>query len=238
MRRVLSLYLQYHKVQFKFLVCKMSTEERIAHSRNALIALVINNVENKLPIKEEDMRQILNKDISLFRQCLPLVMQSLKRVYGIILQKVPDSKKYICYSEITASSPAEYDEEQCRHLTLLFVILSYLLMKDCQVDEEQLFDFLKGLRIEMDEEHPYFGGNLKKLIADTFVKQLYLKREKSESDTDLETRYLYSWGYRATLEFPAKDVLEQTSGILGKEPREFVAVYNKYCVNEEAMVVD
>ncbi|XP_017492188.1 PREDICTED: melanoma-associated antigen D4 isoform X2 [Rhagoletis zephyria] len=218
----------------------MNNEEKLAYWRNAIIALVLNNVENKMPIKEEDMREILDKDKMLFRQCLPLVIQSLKKVYGIILQKVPDTKKYICYSELRVSSTVEYDEEQCRHLTLLFIILSYLLMKDARVDEEQLFDFLKGLRIRIDEEHPYFKDNIKKLIGETFVKQLYLKREKSDSETDLETRFLYSWGYRATVEFPAKDVLQQTAQILGKEPREFVAVYNKYCAeeNEETMVVD
>lgn len=58
-----------------------------------------------------------------------------RQVYGIILQRVPDTRKYICYSELTASSTAEYDLEQIRHLTLLFIILSYLLMKDCRVDE-------------------------------------------------------------------------------------------------------
>ncbi|XP_054728791.1 melanoma-associated antigen D4 [Anastrepha obliqua] len=218
----------------------MDSENKLVHCRNALIALVINNVENKIPIKEEDMLEILGKDKALFKQCLPLVIESLKKVYGIIVQKVPGTRKYICYSELTSSSTAEYDEEQCCHLTLLFVILSYLLMKDCRVDEEQLFDFLKGLRIDVDEEHSYFQGNLKKLIGDTFVKQLYLKREKSDTDTDLETRYLYSWGYRATVEFPAKAVLEHTAEILGKEAREFVAVYNKCCCDdndEETMVV-
>lgn len=57
---------------------------------------------------------------------------------------------------------------------------------------EQLFNFLKGLRIDIDEEDTYFQGNLKKLICETFVKQLYLKREKSDSETDMETRYVHT----------------------------------------------
>ncbi|XP_011177580.1 melanoma-associated antigen D4 [Zeugodacus cucurbitae] len=218
----------------------MEDEEKLAQCRNAIMVFVINNIENKLPIKEEEMRDILDKDKALFKRCLPSVIQTLKTVYGIILQRVPDSRKYICYSELTASSTAEYDLEQVRHLTLLFVILSYLLMKDSRVDEEQLFLFLKGLRIDIDEEHTFFLGNLRKLICETFVKQLYLKREKSNSETDMETRYLFSWGYRATVEFPPKDVLEQTAQILGKEASEFVAIYNKYCSNDNdhEMAVD
>lgn len=219
----------------------MDDEEKLAQCRNAILVFIINNIENKLPIKEEEMREILDKDKALFKGCLPSVIQTLKKVYGIILQRVPDTRKYICYSELSASSTAEYDLEQIRNLTLLFIILSYLLMKDCRVDEEQLFNFLKGLRIDIDEEDTYFQGNLKKLICETFVKQLYLKREKSDSETDMETRYLFSWGYRATMEFPPKEVLRQTAEILGKEARDFVAIYNKYCSNdnnEEPMAVD
>ncbi|XP_004529494.1 melanoma-associated antigen D4 [Ceratitis capitata] len=218
----------------------MSADDKILQCRNDIMVFVINNVENKIPLKEEEMRDILDKDKLLYKQCFPLVVESLKKVHGIILHKVPESKKYICYSELTACSTAEYDQEQCRHLTLLFIILSYLLMKDCCVDEEQLFHFLKNIRIDIDEEHVFFGANLRKLIADTFVKQLYLKREKSDSETEMETKYVYSWGYRATMEFPPADVLHQTAEILGKEAREFVAVYNKYCSdkNEEAMAVE
>lgn len=46
--------------------------------------------------------------------------------------EVPDSKSgkaYICHSEDTIKSKLICDEEQQRHLTLLFVILSYLFMR-------------------------------------------------------------------------------------------------------------
>lgn len=46
--------------------------------------------------------------------------------------EVPESKSgkaYICHSQDTIKSNLICDEEQQRHLTLLFVILSYLFMR-------------------------------------------------------------------------------------------------------------
>lgn len=55
---------------------------------------------------------------------------------------------------------------------------------------EDLIHFLSGLRITFDSCHEYFGANVKKLLTETFVKQLYLKRDKVISDIDAETKYV------------------------------------------------
>lgn len=64
----------------------MENEEKIAQCRNAILVFVINNIENKLPIKEEEMREILDKDKALFKGCLPSVIQALKKVIKCSIQ--------------------------------------------------------------------------------------------------------------------------------------------------------
>lgn len=53
---------------------------------------------------------------------------------------------------------------------------------------DDLVQFLSGLRIYFDAPHEFFGCNIKKLITETFVKQLYLKREKVVSDLETEIK--------------------------------------------------
>lgn len=96
-----------------------------------------------------------------------------------------------------------------------------------------LQNFLKTLHVDFDVPHEYFGSNIRKLITDTFVKQLYLKREKSNSDLETEIKYInrrlrklilfknqllflrfcYSWGYRAHQEFDKKCLLLTTAQV-------------------------
>lgn len=45
-----------------------------------------------------------------------------------------------------------------------------------------LFNFLEKFNIKVDEQHRFYGSNLRKLITDVFVEQLYLKKEKKDND--------------------------------------------------------
>lgn len=90
--------------------------------------------------------------------------------------------------------------------TLLFIVLSYIFIKGASVSEGKwddrtsttptqysvlflegvLLNFLESLNIDADREHNYFGDVKKKL--ETFRKQLYLKREKTESESTNEEK--------------------------------------------------
>lgn len=71
--------------------------------------------------------------------------------------------------------------------------------------------FLKKVHAEGDD-HDYFG-DVKKLITETFVRQLYLKREKIVVETGGGEKFEYSWGARANLEFPKKDILDTVAEV-------------------------
>ncbi|KAM7361368.1 necdin, MAGE family member [Cochliomyia hominivorax] len=216
--------------------------EDVSIYTNSIITFVLNGASNKYPLKEKDMIATLNLKGKLFNMALNNAKTALKETYGLILADVPDSKSgkiYICHNEDAIQSMLICDEEQQRHLTLLFVILSYLFMrgsdkqKKTKTSEEELIMFLDKLRIKFDEYHPYFGSNLKKLITETFVKQLYLKREKVVSDLESETKFYYYWGFRAEREFDKKQLLEATAKILKKSPKFFVAKYQELYGNED-----
>lgn len=93
-------------------------------------------------------------------------------------------------SEFEAGSQVEWTVRQREDHRLLFIVLSYIFMKGGKVIEPVLFGFLKKLHIE-EEPHDYFGY-FKKTITETFVKQLYLKKDKIEMEAgNIEERYVY-----------------------------------------------
>lgn len=146
------------------------------------------------------------------------------------------SKGFICISKISGASSVELTDEQRRNLKLLFLVLSYIYMKGESVLEGKklfilrkalifnlvciqfvcliapLFAFLRKMDNE-DADHPPFG-DYKKIITETFVKQLYLKREKVVLESGgTDERYQYQWGLRAAQEFTKKDILDNVAKV-------------------------
>ncbi|XP_055844125.1 melanoma-associated antigen D2 [Episyrphus balteatus] len=193
--------------------------------RNNVIHYILNNSSSKYPLKNSEIiSRALNGKSSLLSQVIGDVRDALENTYGILLKTVPDTKSgklYICVSKFAAVTSNEFDELQRSQITLLFIVLSYIFMRGVPVSEEFLEEFLKGLHIYFDKSHPFFGSNIKKLITETFVKQLYLKKTKSEKDA-VENELFYSWGYRSEVEFPKKDVLDAVSKLLSKPAKHFV----------------
>ncbi|XP_061394737.1 melanoma-associated antigen D2-like [Musca vetustissima] len=207
----------------------------VAGHRNEIITYILNGISCKLPMKEKDICAALNIRGKMFSMAFQQAKAVLQETYGIGVAELPDTKSgkaFICYNEDTAKCHLLYDDEQLQQLTLLFIVLSYLFMRGSDspdkhnTTEENLENFLKGLRIRFDSCHEYFGGNVKKLLTETFVKQLYLKRDKVISDMNGETIFFYNWGRRAHIEFDKEMILK-------KDPRVFVAKYNEIYGEEE-----
>uniref|UniRef100_A0A1B0FB37 MAGE domain-containing protein n=1 Tax=Glossina morsitans morsitans TaxID=37546 RepID=A0A1B0FB37_GLOMM len=212
-------------------------EDEMKTSVNSIITYVINGASTKLPIKERDIMQTIDKKGKLFNAALQSVKEILKEV------AVPESKGgkcYICFSEDSGKSLLMHDEKQKRQLVLLFIILSFIFMRTTtsipNITETHLQNFLKTLHVDFDVPHEYFGSNIRKLITDTFVKQLYLKREKSNSDLETEIKFCYSWGYRAHQEFDKKCLLLTTAQIMKKPAKTFGTKYDEVCKDEEDAV--
>lgn len=111
-------------------------------------------------------------------------------MYGLQINEVKEKtgKFYLVTSVFGSGSADELTSSQRQDLRLLLIVLSYIFMKGGRVIEPTLFGFLKKLGIE-EEPHEYFG-HFKRSITETFVKQMYLKKEKVEMETgNVEERY-------------------------------------------------
>lgn len=99
-------------------------------------------------------------------------------MYGLDAHEIRNErlgKIILCTSSVSTGSEYEFTKQQRIDLELLFIVLSYIQMKGDTVAETTLFSFLKRLDV-CDEPHERYGY-FKKKIAETFTRQLYLKRE-------------------------------------------------------------
>ena len=79
------------------------------------------------------------------------------------------------------------------------------------------------MQIGEDEKEDY----LKKVIKDTFSRELYVKRIKADIEGRSESEFYLTWGPRAHLEFDKKKVLEYVCKIMKKSPISFMAQYSQ-----------
>lgn len=91
-------------------------------------------------------------------------------------------KSLLCTST-AAATPIEYTHSQRAEMRLLLVVLAYIFMKGGSVFEHNLYSFLRKINVNVDDESHAFFGFYKKLISETFVKQLYLKKMQVQMET-------------------------------------------------------
>ncbi|XP_022218305.1 melanoma-associated antigen D2 [Drosophila obscura] len=187
-----------------------------------IMKYILDHSAAKIPMKEKDLVPLVGTRSEL--QCrLPLVAKLLAKRYGIRLHQLQDATKmYICMAEAPMASIHEMTPEQRPQLTLLYIVLMYIFLRQMRVEDTKLYAMLALLGIRVDEEHAYFGSNLRKLIEDTFVKQHYVKRERSQPDSAFEEAKTYIlWGLRAKQEFTYEQVVGFASKILKQHPTDF-----------------
>lgn len=114
-----------------------------------------------------------------------IIKQSLIfQVYGIRVNEMKDERShkfYLCTSELMISSVLGRTVAQRCELRLLYLILAYIFLKGGAVQESSLWLFLE--RLDITQERHDFFGDVKKVVNETFIKQMYLKREKIEMET-------------------------------------------------------
>lgn len=182
----------------------MSSDEDVeminAEQNNAvknIIKLFLNNCAGQIPLKQQTIVQhALNGKGRSFTASFNDAKKILKEVYGICAFEVSDSKtkQFITVSDSNGSKN-EFAKHRRPQIVLLMILLSYIYMKGSSVTEQSLFVFLRSLNldVEADDENSYFGTNLKKLITDTFVKKLYLKKMKEDDSLNKDPRYVFNY---------------------------------------------
>ncbi|BFF89598.1 melanoma-associated antigen D4 [Drosophila madeirensis] len=188
----------------------------------SILKYILDHSAAKIPMKEKDLVPLVGTKSDL-QSRLPLVAKLLAKRYGIRLHQLKDATKmYICMAEAPMASIHEMTPDQRPQLTLLYIILMYIFLRQMRIEDTKLYAMLELLGIRVDEEHAYFGSHLRKLIEDTFVKQQYVKRERSQPEGAFEETKTYMlWGLRAKEEFAYEQIVEFSAKILNKPPSDF-----------------
>ncbi|KAH8369181.1 hypothetical protein KR009_003622 [Drosophila setifemur] len=186
-----------------------------------ILNYILDHSAEKIPIKEKDMIPVAGDKKELLLR-LPLVTELLADRFGIILKPLEAaSKSYICISEAPMASIHELTPSQRPQYTLLYLILMYIFMRGNRTEDKKLYGMLEMLTIMVDEEHGYFGSNIRKLIEETFVRQQYLKRERSQLSAYDDFKTYFVWGARAKAEFTHEQIVGFASKLLNKDPKDF-----------------
>ncbi|XP_055618115.1 non-structural maintenance of chromosomes element 3 homolog [Toxorhynchites rutilus septentrionalis] len=182
----------------------------------SMVKTILNLSVNKHPIKKTDLVKIgLAGNGRMFTRVIGQAISELSDVYGYKLVEMEPNKTYLLVSNIASGSMMDLSEDYHRKYTLLYLVLGYIFMKNGSIPEQCLWDFLAKLNIHIDAVHPYFG-DVRKLITETFVKQVYLVRNRQEFGGMSEDRFYYSWGARANHELSKTDILESMCKLMGK----------------------
>ncbi|XP_055610432.1 non-structural maintenance of chromosomes element 3 homolog [Uranotaenia lowii] len=181
-----------------------------------MVKVLLNLSVNKQLIKKSDLTKIaLDGNFRMFPKIIGQVVSELKDVYGYKLIETERNKTFILVSNIPCGSLLDLNEDYRRKYTLLYMILGYIFMKNGNVPEQGVWDFLGKLNIFENEEHQYFG-NVRRLVNETFTKQAYLVRTKQVVEGMNDDRYFLSWGVRANHELNKRDILESICKLMGK----------------------
>ncbi|XP_062562300.1 non-structural maintenance of chromosomes element 3 homolog [Armigeres subalbatus] len=181
-----------------------------------LVKAILNMSCNKHQMKKPDLvKNALGGNSRIFPKIIGQVMRELTEVYGYKLVETERNKTYILVSTITCGSILDMNDEYRKSYTLLYLILGYIFMKNGDVPEQGLWDFLDKLHISSEDHHSFFG-DVPKLIKETFIKQAYLVRTKQVVEGMNEDRYFYGWGKRAEYELSKRDILESFCKLMGK----------------------
>ncbi|XP_017083489.1 melanoma-associated antigen B2 isoform X1 [Drosophila eugracilis] len=187
----------------------------------AIINYILDHIAQKIPIKDKDLVPAAG-DRNELKKRLPLVTKLLAKRFGILLTPLDAGfKTFVCIAEEPLASIHELTPEQRPQFTLLYIILMYIFLRGNRIEDSKLWGMLEMLNIQADEEHGYFGPNLHKLIEETFVKQQYLKRERSQLSAYDDPKTFFLWGVRAKAEFTYEQIVQFASKLLNQHPKMF-----------------
>ncbi|KAH8278949.1 hypothetical protein KR018_011629 [Drosophila ironensis] len=192
---------------------------RVDDKVRGMFNYILDHSADKLPIKEKDLAATFGDKKDVVRR-MPLVKQLLATRFGIRLMKV-DHRAYICTAEEPMASMHELTAAQRPQFTLICLVLMYIFLRDNRIEDVKLYGMLETIEINVDEDHSYFGPRPRKLIEETFVKQLYLRRERSQPNAYDDPKVFFYWGARAKAEFKYEQVVQFASKLLKLQPDQF-----------------
>jgi len=192
----------------------------IERKANEVVHLMLVWEQKKIPIKRQDINKLVMKDYrSLFNEVLPIADKKLQKVFGLKIEEIGEgSKKAYMLKNIIempqTDNPLLKVWQNDAKMGLLTCILTLIYMSGNVLSDSALWNALKRLHnIEKDKMHRKFG-DVKKLITNEFVRQMYLEQTKVPNSDP--PQFEYRWGQRANVETSKRKILEFVTQLYGK----------------------
>lgn len=203
-------------------------KEEIEKLVSDLMRLILFRHAHKLPLKKDDIRKYITKDIPPAQNkglSNTLIKEAKKKFSSIFSYKLVEINKYDRdKQEFVGEGTGNYilinefssdflvlSETQKAEQSLLMVILSLIHMSPQKVlPQEVLYEYLKRLGFD-GASSPDIFENWQKLVETDFVKQLYLDRKKANQTTQTQFSfegqvYEFRMGPRAFLEIGNENI--------------------------------
>lgn len=193
--------------------------------------------QKKQIIRRADITKNILKDAP---KAFPYVINKAERilqlVYGIRLVDVPGKPGYMLVNNLSLKEEEEsteiWPDLDSAKIGLLIIVLATIFMNQNVMEEEVLWETLKtfGLDVEISD-HPLFG-NVKKLLNQEFVRQLYL--EYNTVTVSEQQQHVFCWGPRAHAECSKRALLQLVCEVYqnGLKPEDWTSQY-KEIMDEE-----
>uniref|UniRef100_A0A674GXL7 MAGE domain-containing protein n=1 Tax=Taeniopygia guttata TaxID=59729 RepID=A0A674GXL7_TAEGU len=203
------------------------SQEQLNQKVSELVQFLLVKDQKKIPIKRADiLKNIIREYRDAYSEIIRRADRTLQEVFGLQLVEI-DAKRHIYI--LINNLPCAEGEQLCRDkekekMGLLLVILSFIFMKGNSVKDSALWEFLHLLRVYPGKQHSIFG-DVRKLVAEEFVRQKYL--ETTAIPLTDPPEFKYQWGPRAEKETSKKDVLNFVAKMQGKDPKFWASQYSE-----------
>ncbi|KAK9766099.1 hypothetical protein K7432_005062 [Basidiobolus ranarum] len=191
----------------------------------------------KVPLKREDInRRVLHEHSRIFHLVFDKAQEKLRETFGMELVELPSKEKFINGGRKGKDKQAtksyilrnilpveegfiDWGQDK-KHIGLIMVILSLILVNNRVLSDDQLKHFLRRLSIREGVEHSEFG-DIDQLISQ-FIKQGYLDKSQANivdvsSQSNEVALFEYRWGPRSKVEIAEINVLNFITEVFGKK---------------------
>ncbi|XP_028620863.1 melanoma-associated antigen B4-like [Grammomys surdaster] len=198
-----------------------------------LVEYMLCKYKIKQPARRGEMLKVINKRFkNHFPDIFKKASHRLDMVFGIELKEVqPHGQTYTLVSKLDFQDDgSESNEMGVPNRGILIPLLSVIYLNGYCAPEKEVWKFLNMLGVYDEVPHLIFG-NVRKLITEDLVQEMYLEyRQVPDSDPP---SYEFLWGPRAYVESSKRRVLDFLVKISETMPSAYSSNYEQALIEEE-----
>ncbi|XP_049727506.1 melanoma-associated antigen B4-like [Elephas maximus indicus] len=212
---------------------KRSCRDPLTKRAGLLEQFLLYKYKMKQPITKADMLKIVKQKYKdQFPEILKRAAERIEIVFAADVKEVdPITQSYALVSKMDLPNDGRVCGRKGLPKTgLLMTLLGVIFLKGNRATEEEIWEFLKTMRVFAGKKH-FIYGEPRKLITKDLVKLKYLEyRQVPNSDPP---SYEFLWGPRAHAETTKMKVLEFLAKINDTDPSAFASRYEEALRDEE-----